>query len=304
MKKLMAILLATFTMTAMAREPITLAYSWTAADAAANFYRALADEANQSQNQYTFIFEAKPGAGGTIAANYTTSNPNGTVWLNGSAGFIRPNLFPSESHKMEDFQLAMPMCVQPALVISTKYKSFKEIPSDAKISIGMTGLGTTTHLITLQLAKNYPNLNIVPFKSTSEILISVLNGTLDLGIGFAGDSEQYTKPGAPRTIYWLGQTGQGGIKGVELLAKQGFSQDLLNMSPSHQIFASTKMSSERRTQIRKILVEASRTSTVRNAMAVDNCVPNNQMANNKIDAWYNYQVAEWKRLSQGIKMDR
>jgi tripartite-type tricarboxylate transporter receptor subunit TctC len=302
MKKLLAILLATFSITSMARENITLAYSWTAADNAANFYRALTQEANQLQTQYTFVFDPKPGAGGTIAANFTNTNSSNTLWISSSAAFIRPNLFPAESHSMADFRSILPMCISPFVISSAKYKSWKEVPADAKVSIGMSGLGTTTHLVSIQLAKNYPNMTIVPFKSTSEALLNVLNGSVDFSVGFHGDSEQYTRPGSPKQIYWLGQTGKNSIKGTELLANQGFSPNLLDMSTPQQIFASRKLPEEKFRQIRAILVEASRAKSVRDANAADNCVPNNQMPDSKLDDWYNSQLVQWRRLTQGVKL--
>jgi tripartite-type tricarboxylate transporter receptor subunit TctC len=304
MKKLMAILLATLSINAVAKETITLAYSWGPGDNAANFYRALVAEANKLQNQYTFLFDTKPGAGGTIAANFTTNNPTTTLWINSSAGFIRPNLFPADSHSMADFRSILPMCVSPFVISSVKFKSWKEVPKDAKLSIGMSGMGTTTHLVSLQIQKNYPNLNIVPFKSTSEALLNVLNGSVDFSVGFHGDSEQYTGPGSVKQVYWLGQTGRASIKGTELLANQGFSKDLLDMSTPQQVFASRKLSDERFTSIRKILVEASRAQSVRDANAADNCVPNNQMPDNQLDAWFNGQVSQWRRLTQGVSLDK
>lgn len=304
MKKLIAILLATFSISSMARENITLAYSWTAADNAANFYRALVQEANQLQTQYTFIFDPKPGAGGTVAANFTNNNFSNTLWISSSAAFIRPNLFPAESHSMADFRSILPMCISPFVINSSKYKSWKEVPADAKVSIGMSGLGTTTHLVSLQLAKNYPNMTIVPFKSTSEALLNVLNGSVDFNVGFHGDSEQYTKEGSPKRVYWLGQTGKNSIKGTELLANQGFSPNLLDMSTPQQIFASRKLPEEKFRQIRAILVEASRAKSVRDANAADNCVPNNQMPDSKLDDWYNSQLVQWRRLTQGVKLDK
>jgi tripartite-type tricarboxylate transporter receptor subunit TctC len=304
MKKLLAVLLSTLALTATAKETITLAYSWTAADNAANFYRALAEESNKLQTQYVFVFDPKPGAGGTVAANYTTNNPTTTLWINSSAGFIRPNLFPAESHSMADFRSILPMCVSPFVISSAKYKNWKEVPRDAKLSIGMSGLGTTTHLVSLQIAKNYPNLQVVPFKSTSEALLNVLNGTVDFSVGFHGDSEQYTKPGAIKQIYWLGQTGDASIKGTELLSNLGFSKDLASMSTPQQIFASRKMSDAKFQEIRKILVEASRAKTVRDANAADNCTPNNQMPDAQLDNWYNSQIVQWRRLTQGVKLDK
>jgi len=304
MKKLLAIFMATFCISATAKENITLVYSWTAADNAANYYRALVDEANKIQNKYTFLFETKPGAGGTVAAKSVLSSPNNSLWINSSAGYIRPNLFPVESHRMEDFRSILPMCVSPFVISSAKYKTWAEVPRDAKLSIGMSGMGTTTHLVSIQIAKNYPNLTIVPFKSTSEALLGVLSGSVDFSVGFHGDSEQYTGADSIKRIYWLGQTGRNSIKGTELLANQGFSQDLLDMSTPQQIFAPRTLNEARFKELRKILVEASRAKSVRDGNAADNCVPNNQMADKDIDPWYNAQVAQWKRLTQGVKLDK
>ena len=304
MKKFLAIVLAALAFNATAKEPITLAYSWGAGDNATNFYRALVTEANKLQNQYTFLFDTKPGAGGTVAANYTTNNPSNTLWINSSAGFIRPNLFPTESHSMADFRSILPMCVSPFVISSARYKNWKEVPRDANLSIGMSGLGTTTHLVSLQIAKNYPNMQVVPFKSTSEALLNVLNGTVDFSVGFHGDSEQYTAPGSTKQVYWLGQTGDASIKGTELLSKQGFSKNLASMSTPQQIFASRRLPDAKFNEIRKILVEASRAKTVRDANAADNCVPNNQMPDSQLDDWFNSQLVQWRRLTQGVKLDK
>jgi tripartite-type tricarboxylate transporter receptor subunit TctC len=304
MKKFMAILLATLSINAVAKENITLAYSWGAGDNAANFYRALVAEANKLQNQYTFLFDTRPGAGGTIAANFTTNNPTNTLWINSSAGYIRPNLFPADSHSMADFRSILPMCVSPFVIASAKYKSWKDVPADAKLSIGMSGLGTTTHLVSIQIAKNYPNMTIVPFKSTSEALLNVLNGAVDFSVGFHGDSEQYTRSDSPRQINWLGQTGRNSIKGTDLLSNQGFSRDLLDMSTPQQIFAAKTLSEDRFKSIRKVLIEAGRARSVRDANVADNCIPNNQMPDNQIDAWFDAQVNQWKRLTVDVKLDK
>ena len=304
MKKLLLLLALVSSLTVHARETVTLVYSWTAADNAANFYRALADEANKIQNQYTFVFDTKPGAGGTVAAKHVLANAANTLWLNSSAGYIRPNLFPAESHNMADFRSILPMCVSPVVIISAKYKSWKDVPADAKLNIGMSGLGTTTHLISIQIAKNYPGMTIVPFKSTSEAMINVLNGSVDFSVGFHSDSEQYTRSDSPRQINWLGQTGRNSIKGTELLSNQGFSRDLLDMSTPHQIFASKTLPEDRFKNMRKVLMEASRSRSVRDANAADNCIPTNQMPDNQIDAWFNAQVNQWKRLTVDVKLDK
>jgi tripartite-type tricarboxylate transporter receptor subunit TctC len=301
MKKLLAILLATLSMSVSARENVILAYSWTASDNTANFYRLMAQEANQIQSKYNFVFDTKPGAGGTLAANFTAANPSGALWINSSAGFIRANLFPGESHSMTDFRSILPMCISPFIVNSVKYKNWKEVPSNAKLSIGMSGLGTTTHLVALQIAKKYPNMTVVPFKSTSEALMNTLNGTVDFSITGPGNSEQYTKADSSIRVYWLGQTGRDSVNGTELLANQGFGRDLLEMSTPQQIFASRNMPEERFNSIRKVLVEASGAKSVREANIAAHCSPNNQMPDLQLDSWFRSQDAHWKRLTQGVQ---
>lgn len=76
------------------------------------------------------------------------------------------------------------------------------------------------------------------------------------------------------------------------------------MSTPQQVFASRKLSEDRFVSIRKILVEASRAQSVRDANAADNCVPNNQMPDTQLDAWFNSQIAQWKRLTQGVSLDK
>ncbi len=100
MEKVLAVLLSTLALTVSAKETITAAYSWTAADNAANFYRALTEEANKQQTQYIFLFEPTPRAGGTVAANYTANTPTTTLWLNSLIGYTQPNLCPTESHSL------------------------------------------------------------------------------------------------------------------------------------------------------------------------------------------------------------
>jgi len=307
MKQLLVTLLMLVGLGAQAqqKETQTLVYSWSAGDTAANFYRTLAEESNKIQNKYTFVFDAKPGAGGTVAANYVLNTPN-TIWINSSAAFIRPNLFPNESHNMADFRSLMPMCVAPFVISSIKYKNWKEVPRDARLSIGISGLGATTHLVALQIAKNYPNMVIVPFKSTSDALLAVLSNNTDFAVGFLGDSEQYTQRTGDRAkqVHWLGVTGREPLKGVQPLITQGFAPELAQMSTPQQIFIPRRVPEEKYREIRKIFVEAARSKSVRDANAADNCVPNNQMPDSEIDNWYNSQLVLWRRLTKDVKLDK
>lgn len=298
MKKLLTAFIAALALCASARENITIYYSWTAADTAANFHRVLADEANKIQNKYNFVFDVKPGAGGSIAANHVLSQPN-TILATASAFFIRPNFFPNESHDITKFQELFPQCSAPAVITSKKYKTWADVPTDRPVSIGMSGMGTTTHLIAAQIAKKYPNLTIVPFKSTSEAILSVLSDSTDMAVNFMGDSAQYAEAGK---INVLGATGSKTIAGVRPLSSQGFVKDLDVMDVPAQLLVPTTFPETKAREIRAIFVQAGRSQAVLDSYKPDFCQSNNQMADSEIQPWYAKQTADWRRLTQGVSL--
>jgi tripartite-type tricarboxylate transporter receptor subunit TctC len=298
MKKLLATLFVFLSLAASAKENITIYYSWGAADTAANFHRTLADEANKIQNRYNFVFDVKPGAGGSIAARQVAGQPD-TILATASAFFIRPNFFPNESHDISKFRSLFPQCAAPAVISSKKYKTWAEVPTDRPISIGMSGMGTTTHLIAAQIAKKYPNLVIVPFKSTSEAVLSVLSDSTDMAVNFMGDSVQYVET---NRLTVLGVTGSRTVNGVKPLSSQGFTRDLDVMDVPAQLLVPTTFPTAKAQEIRDIFVKAGRSTAVLDSYKPDFCQSNNQMADRDIQPWYAKQTADWRRLTQGIEL--
>lgn len=298
MKKLFAIAALVASFAAIAKENITVVYSWTPADAAANFHRTLVEESNKIQNRYNFIFDTKPGAGGSIAANYVLNTPN-TVLATASAFYIRPNFFPAESHDISKFVSLFPQCLAPAVITSKKYKTWADVPTDKPITIGMSGMGTTTHLIAHQLTKRYPNLTIVPFKGTSEAMMGVLTDSTDMAVNFMGDSDQYVET---KKLNVLGVTGSRTVDGVRPLAAQGFTRDLELMDVAAQIVVPTSFNETKAREIREIFLRAGQRQPVLDSYKPDHCQSNNQMADRDIQPWYTKQTADWKRLTQGVSL--
>ena len=303
MKKILAIILATICITAQSKETVTIYYSWSPADVAANFYRALSIEANKIQDKYTFIFDTKPGAGGSVAAAYILSNPQSNLLLaNSSSFFIRPNFFSgAESHDVNTFKELAPQCTAPIVITSKKYKSWIDVPADRPLTIGISGMGTTTHLVSIQILKKYPNLNIIPFKSTTDALISVLGDNTDFATVFLGDVAQYSE--GKNKMYVLGVGGNQTINGIEPLSRQGFSKDLELMNPPHQLLVPVTVSNVKFKEWRKILLEAGRSQTVLDSYKPDHCQSINQMPDNELQPWYNKQTEDWKRLTHDIKLN-
>jgi tripartite-type tricarboxylate transporter receptor subunit TctC len=302
MKKLLAIVLSTIAFSAMAKENITVVYSWAPADVAANFHRQIVEEANRIQDKYNFIFDSKPGAGGAVAARYVQNTSN-TILATSSAFFIRPNFFPKESHDIDKFRMLLPVCSAPIVISSKKYKSWKEVPTDRPLTIGVSGIGITTHLVATEVAKNYPQLIVVPFKSTSEALVSMLGGSTDFAVTFMGDIEQYKNTSDSKTrVYPLGITGNKTVAGVAPLSSQGFPKISEAMSSPAQELAPALMPEEKFKEIRAILFTAAKAKTVKDAMAVDYCQSLNDMPDNQIDPWFNVQRARWKNIASGITL--
>lgn len=299
MKKLLAaILLAATAFVAVAKENITIYYSWGAADTAANFHRVLADESNKIQDKYNFIFDVKPGAGGSIAANHVAAHAN-TIVATASAFFIRPNFFPNESHDIGKFRELFPQCSAPAVITSKRFKTWTDVPVNKPVTIGMSGMGTTTHLIAAQIAKKYPNLIIVPFKSTSEAILSVLSDSTDMAVNFMGDSAQYVET---NRLNVLGATGSRTIGGVKPLSSFGFTKDLDVMDVPAQLLVPTTFPEAKAKEIRDIFVQAGRRPAVLDSYKPDYCQSNNQMVDKDIQPWYNKQTADWRRLTQGVSL--
>lgn len=82
--------------TAQARDTISVIWPFGVGDTAAQYSRSLIEVLNQTQSQYGFIFENKPGAGSSIAANYVARTP-GTLLSASTAFFVRPNFYPAEA---------------------------------------------------------------------------------------------------------------------------------------------------------------------------------------------------------------
>ena len=122
MKKIITfVIFSLFSLSIVAKETVTIVFAFGPADSVANYGRSLADEANQIQNKYTFVFDTKPGAGNSIAANYVKNTPN-TILATSSAFFIRPIFYPNESYDISEFRELMPQCEAPMVIATQKYK--------------------------------------------------------------------------------------------------------------------------------------------------------------------------------------
>ena len=301
MKIFLSILFCLFTTSAFSKDTVIIYYPFGTGDSIANYSRTLAEEANKSQDKYTFLIDFKPGAGGAIGANHVKNTPN-SILAASSSFFVRPNLYPTESYNIKDFKELMPQCKSPIAISTTKYKSWRDVPLTDPLTIGISGLGSTTHLTSLQLVNKYSNLLIVPFKSPTDSMASMLGKQTDLDVGFLGAVESWKN--SKNNIAVLGITGTQSINGYTPLINEGFPASLGSMMLSVHLVVPATIDNKKYSEWREILVKAANTTSVRNAYKVDFCVPMDQMADKEIDQWFNNQVVFWKNMTTGVVLEK
>jgi tripartite-type tricarboxylate transporter receptor subunit TctC len=300
MKRILAIAMFCLSAAVSAKENITITYAWGPGDSVANYHRTIANEANKVQNKYNFIFDTKPGAGGAIASNYVLKE-NNNILAHSTAFFVRPNVYPNESYDLKLFKEAFVHCMAPMAVSSSKFKTWRDVPT-SRTTVGISGLGVTTHLAALQLQKKYPNMDIIPFKSTTDSMMSMAAGQTDFHIGFISEAEQWTRENSKVAVSVLGITGTKVVNGYPTLVSEGFPAVFSQMNVGHHLVVPAKFDDAKAKEIYDIFAKVSQSQPVRAAYAVDYCEPQS-VKYEDLNKFFAFHTEYWKKLSAGIKVD-
>jgi tripartite-type tricarboxylate transporter receptor subunit TctC len=300
MKRILAIGMFCLSAAVSAKENITITYAWGPGDSVANYHRTIANEANKVQNKYNFIFDTKPGAGGAIASNHVLKE-NNNILAHSTAFFVRPNVYPNESYDLKLFKEAFVHCMAPMAVSSSKFKTWRDVPT-SRTTVGISGLGVTTHLAALQLQKKYPNMDIIPFKSTTDSMMSMAAGQTDFHIGFISEAEQWTRENSKVAVSVLGITGTKVVNGYPTLVSEGFPAVFSQMNVGHHLVVPAKFDDAKAKEIYDIFAKVSQSQPVRAAYAVDYCEPQS-VKYEDLNKFFAFHTDYWKKLSAGIKVD-
>ena len=179
-----------------------------------------------------------------------------------------------------------------------------EVPKDQPLTIGVSGLGTTTHLFASQIQAQYPKLAVIPFKSTSESLLSVASGNTDLHVAFLGEVETWrAENNKTRRLNVLGISGQNQVRGFPTLTSQGFSRTVADIGVPFHLVVPASIPDAKFKEWRDILVQAGKSDKVKETYKLDVCVPY-KLSNENLEPWYRAQVLKWQRLSHGVKLEK
>jgi tripartite-type tricarboxylate transporter receptor subunit TctC len=265
----------------------------------ANHTRTLIQEANQIQSKYKFVFQHKPGAGGGVAPN-TVKNYNGPAILAATSSFfIRPNLVTDNSYYFSDFHPMFVMCSSSVGLGSKHIKNINDLKSVERVTVGISGYGSLTHLFALELKKQFPSINIIPYQGFPMAIVDVLGDNLDAAVAFLGDLNSYADA---KTITILGITGpksvNDNLKSFKDQNVVGLEKLVTTYSWVGNIHITETMSNE----IFNILTQAEKSLTVQKSYNDDFCV-NTTIQQKNLKSWYQTQQYVWDNITKNVKLD-
>lgn len=142
--------------------------------------RAVDQELNGGK--YNFIIDYKPGANGTIAANYVAGVKNETVLMIGATALLAA---PNIKYDVEkDFILVYYLGVDPLILVvnnSAGIKNFKDFIAHYKnkpAAYGSSGIGSASHIAAAIISQNNLNFMHVPYKTGANAMVDLLSNDL------------------------------------------------------------------------------------------------------------------------------
>lgn len=145
----------------------------------------------------SFVVENRAGGGGAIAMNYVvTARPDGYLLLGVTPTYLQTPLLGKTARNYRDTTAVTNVFFDPMVLYvrnESPYKNAKEIIEEAKKNPGKQRWGGATpgsieHMIGHQIQK-VAKINVVPvtFEGGGDLLIAVLGGHVDLGLGEPGE---------------------------------------------------------------------------------------------------------------------
>jgi len=160
-----------------------------------------------------FVVDNKGGAGGSIGTGFVAKAPNdGYTLLVGtvSSNAINAALYPRLAYDLDrDFQPVTLLVRFPNLLFVNPKIPAKTVTGlidylkahPGKVNYGSSGIGTSSHLSTVMFAlATGTEMTHIPFRSTGEVVNSMIGGHIDLGIDSMTTTLPHAQSGAVRAL--------------------------------------------------------------------------------------------------------
>ena len=176
------------------QRPVTIIVPF-AAGGSADLLARILQQHLQAKFATPFVVENKSGAGGSIGTGFVAkAQPDGYTLLVGTVSSIAINSFLYTKLNFDvarDIQPVSLLVRFPNLLFVNPKVPAKSVPelidylkaNSGKVNYGSSGIGTSSHLssVMFALATN-TQMTHVPFRSTAEVVNSMLSGNIELGI--------------------------------------------------------------------------------------------------------------------------
>jgi tripartite-type tricarboxylate transporter receptor subunit TctC len=167
----------------------------------------------QAKFNTPFVVENRGGAGGSIGTGLVAkAAPDGYTLLVGtvSSSVINAFLYSKLAFDLEkDFQPVSLLATLPNLLIVNPKLPAKSVPelvahlkaNPGKVTFGSSGIGTSSHLSAVMFqAATDTSMTHVPFRSTNEVINSMIGGHIDLAIDSMTTAWPQAKEGTVRPL--------------------------------------------------------------------------------------------------------
>jgi tripartite-type tricarboxylate transporter receptor subunit TctC len=160
-----------------------------------------------------FVIENKGGAGGSIGAGFVAKAPNdGYTLLVGtvSSNAVNAALYTKLPYDLDrDFQPVSRLVLFPNLLFVNPKIPATSVAgliaylkaNPGKVNYGSSGIGTSSHLSSVMFAlATGTEMTHIPFRSTGEVVNSMIGGHIDLGIDSMTTTIPHAQSGAVRAL--------------------------------------------------------------------------------------------------------
>jgi tripartite-type tricarboxylate transporter receptor subunit TctC len=295
MKKIFTIVsFLLITTSAFAQKVVPIVWPFSPASSQANLIRATIDSANTQQNKYQFVFQNKPGAGGTVAVLSAKESKELSVLATSSSFYIRPLLY-KDSHNVDDFTMVAPLCnAQPLAIFSKKINRLSDV-QDREASIGVLP-GSITTLAVKAIKRENPGIRIleVPYKGTPEATSDMLGSHIDGSVDFIGSTVTSRFGNDIKVLGMTGTRSYNGYPTFQSLKIKGLEQ----MTVDYFFFVNKSVDGATKQELYKILTDAltERTKTI----CEDDFGHIVKTPYNQLDAVHQSNKTLWEKQTAGI----
>jgi tripartite-type tricarboxylate transporter receptor subunit TctC len=199
------------------------------------YVRMIAEHMSKTIGQ-PIIVENKPGASGSLAAQYIADQPadGSIIWL-GTQAFteIVPNMFPDARWKIEQFLPIIRGVEAPLVFIaspSVPASNFAEFVKWAKANKGKLSYssyqaGTPSHFLGFQLNEKFDlDLTHVPYRGSGLQVTGLLGGHSQFGFGQVNSSLPHVRAGKLKALATTGPTRDRSMPDVPTFAELGYPE--------------------------------------------------------------------------------